>query len=439
MYQLSAARRARKHKHYGLFMDPGTGKTITALDILLQPHRRIQTVLVICPSICVGVWRMQIKQHLKIVSYVTSDIPLFFEKGHLTRIKFLILTIDSARIYWTALRDRFDAVIVDEAHRLCDRGSQQSERVAKIGESARHRQALTGTPLRSNELDLFGLYRFLDPSVFGDNWEGFADEYACKTGYLNKQFVPRPSMRKKLRRKAYRVAFRIAKEDALDLPPEVYQYIPFEIPPAARLIYEDIKRDMIHWADDMVITTPWAITQKLRLAQISSGFVRDDDENLVRVHTAKRDAFADWLIDRPTDEPLVIFYLANPDLDAITEVVESCKRKFDVIRGGVPERRKEARWRAFQAGRYNTLVAQISASGIGCELYRASAAMFYSLNYSFVDYRQARDRIHRHGQLSKVTYYHLYARASIEGKILRVLKRKEGIARLFNDLKKKAR
>lgn len=420
-------------------MDPGTGKTITSLAILLQPHRRIRTVLIICPSICVGVWRGQIKEHLRIASYVTTDIPFFFDKGHLKRIKFLILTIDSARIYWQALRDRFDAVIVDEAHRLCDKGSLQSRRISKIGARAKHRQALTGTPLRSNELDLFGLYRFLDPSVFGDNWEEFADRYAARTGYMGREWVPLPSKRRIMRRKAYRIAYRIAKEDALDLPPEVYQYIPFEIPATARRVYEDIERDMIHWADDMVITTPWAITQKLRLAQISGGYVRDDEDNLIRVHMAKRDAFRDWLIDRPTDEPIVIFYLSNPDLDTIKEVVEACGRTYQVINGTCSKTAKEGYWRAFQAGGYGTLIGQESACGEGCELFRASAAMFYSLNYSYPAYRQARDRIHRHGQLSKVTYYHLYARASIEGKILRVLKRKEGIARLFNDLKRKAR
>ncbi len=55
------------------------------------------------------------------------------------------------------------------------------------------------------------------------------------------------------------------------------------------------------------------------------------------------------------------------------------------------------------------LVLQIGVGALGIDLTAAHYCVFYSPDYSLTTYLQARDRLHRHGQTHKVTYYHLIA------------------------------
>jgi SNF2 family DNA or RNA helicase len=73
-------------------------------------------------------------------------------------------------------------------------------------------------------------------------------------------------------------------------------------------------------------------------------------------------------------------------------------------------------------------IAQIQAGSLGIDLTPASVAIFYSLDYAYANYVQAQDRLHRIGQTSKVTYYHLVVPRSIDTLTLSILKEKGNIA-----------
>ena len=57
--------------------------------------------------------------------------------------------------------------------------------------------------------------------------------------------------------------------------------------------------------------------------------------------------------------------------------------------------------------------------------------IFMSYSYSFLDYAQAQDRIHRIGQHYPCTYYNIIARNTIDNTILYALKNKRRISKLL--------
>jgi SNF2 family DNA or RNA helicase len=73
-------------------------------------------------------------------------------------------------------------------------------------------------------------------------------------------------------------------------------------------------------------------------------------------------------------------------------------------------------------------VAQIQTAGLGITLTAADTAIFYSLDYSFANYDQARARLHRIGQRNSVTYIHLVARGTVDEKVLKALQKKKSVA-----------
>ena len=73
-------------------------------------------------------------------------------------------------------------------------------------------------------------------------------------------------------------------------------------------------------------------------------------------------------------------------------------------------------------------VAQTRTAGLGITLTAADTAIFYSLDYSFADYDQARCRIHRIGQRNTCTYIHLLAKDTVDSKVLQALQQKRSVA-----------
>jgi Superfamily II DNA/RNA helicases, SNF2 family len=73
-------------------------------------------------------------------------------------------------------------------------------------------------------------------------------------------------------------------------------------------------------------------------------------------------------------------------------------------------------------------LAQIQTAGLGITLHAADTAIFYSMDYSFANYDQARARIHRIGQRNACTYIHLVAQGTVDEKVLAALQAKKSVA-----------
>ena len=79
------------------------------------------------------------------------------------------------------------------------------------------------------------------------------------------------------------------------------------------------------------------------------------------------------------------------------------------------------------------LVGQIQVASLAIDLTCAHIGVFYSRDYSLLNFDQARGRLHRHGQEQKVTYYHLIATNTIDAKIFQALKQKDELQRKLLD------
>jgi SNF2 family DNA or RNA helicase len=78
-------------------------------------------------------------------------------------------------------------------------------------------------------------------------------------------------------------------------------------------------------------------------------------------------------------------------------------------------------------------LAQIKTGREGITLHSADTMIFYSLDYSYADYEQAKARIHRSGQVRKCTYIHFIAKDTVDEKVMEVLRTKGDVARMVVD------
>ena len=405
----------------------GYGKSRVAVGVIAN---RTRLGLILCPKSVVPVWPLEFAKHLvdpKDVTVVSLDGGSVAAKQkkaeravHTLRsgiIKKLVLVLNyesawrEAFAMW-ALKAGFDTLVMDEGHKVKSAGGKASRFCSRMGAVCQFRLGLSGTPMPHSPLDVYGLYRALDPSIFGSNFHQFKTRYAILGGFENKTVIGY-QRQQELHDKIKSIAL-FVPNDLLDLPPVQDIIIPVTLSSGAQKVLRLLERDFYAELEAGEITAGNALVKLLRQQQITSGYVKLDNGSMQSVDTGKRDALED-LIEGMGDDPVVVFTRFTSDLDAVADVSAKLKRNYKELSGRA---NTLAEW---QAGNGQVLGVNIQAGGAGIDLTRARYCVYYSLGFSLGDYMQSRARVHRPGQDRSVTYYHLVAENTVDSKVYNAL------------------
>lgn len=187
------------------------------------------------------------------------------------------------------------------------------------------------------------------------------------------------------------------------------------------------------------VSVDLAITQMLRLHQLTGGFLTTDEGNLAFLGSAKYDALfealEDWRGRREPDDKAVIFCKFTAEVRSICKMLSNMSERFDYFDGSHNDPRI---WQDFQ-DRPDTrvLVVQIETGGVGIDLFRANLGIFFSVGLNYVDYDQARARLLRIGQEKTVLYLHIMMEDTIDMKIRDALQSKGNLAKEVLDTYRK--
>ncbi len=437
-------------KGYGLLFEMGVGKSLTAIAIMgaLYQAGEVRRVLVVAPSSVCSVWE---REMARFADFPHKTAMLLGEKKK--RLEALAALDDggeelklAAINYESTFRDGIrealetynaDLIIADESQRIKTHSAAQSKAMHRLGDRAKYKLILTGTPVQNSAVDLYSQYRFLDPTIYGTNFYAFRNRYVVMGGYGNYQIIGYKNMDDLIRR-AHSIAYRVTKSEALDLPAETSEDRYVVMPPSVRKTYDQLRRDSYAEIEARgTITAATVLTKLLRLQQFTGGFLQlDEGARPTPVHTAKLDALADIIDDYVIDEgkKLVVFARFRPEIAAIEKLLQGRGVRYGTIHGDVPGDARGSIVDDFQDNPETMVfLAQIQTAGVGISLFAASTAVFYSLGYNYADYSQAMARIHRNGQRHPVTYIHLLAEDSVDIKTMQALACKEDLSKSITD------
>ena len=423
-YQIEAARKAIQKQKLGLWMEQGTGKTLVALRVatLLWKKGLVNSVLVLAPKVVLSVWEKEIKDTL--LCPYSIDI-----NGD--GIQFDLLNYERLRNYKDKKKRRvkYDLVIADESHRIKNRNSIQSKVAAKFSENAPYVLALSGTPRGNEDVDFYAQYRFINPSLFG-TWKEFDKEYLKPCGYMGYKRKLRPLKAKKFYQIIHENSYRITKDECFELPGITETTIPVEL--VNRAPYDKLLADLVikfkSQEDIITIEAPLAITLASKLQQLASGFIYDEQHNIIPTDDSKVKALKELLSD--IKGRVIIFCKYTYEIDLIYKELADLY-KILVYDGRTKDK---SAWKQFS--QYDIFLAQIKSGGTGLNLQNeSSTVIFYSLTFSYIDTSQAKDRVYRYGQKEKVSVYYLVAKDTIEEDILdRVNNKKEGAKEVLDSV-----
>jgi SNF2 family DNA or RNA helicase len=422
--------------YWGLFAEPGLGKTKIVLDILTYNKtvaKKGGTALIVCPNTLVENWAEEVVKH--------SDLSFIMLTGtRANRVRKLELDADVYIINYEATRRltrelmerKFRFLVLDESTSVKNFKSQQSKACYDISTTTPRRFILSGTPIMNSPLDLFAQYKILSPLIFGTSFYRFRNRYAVMGGYMNKQAIQWKNL-DGLKQLAYTCATRKTKKECLDLPDKLYQVIKVDLPDEQKEVYKKLKEDFIYEYRELTVTAPIMLTRLMRFSQITAGFTKDVEGI---EHGFKKNPKIDWLInflnELHSDRKVVIFCRFRHEIKMVEEALRKARVKHVSVHGGTGDRldcinkfNKDKDIRCF--------VGQLQTAGIGINLTSASYCVFLSNSYSYGDRVQAEDRTHRIGQENNVTYIDVLARGTIDERMHKVLRKKESLANLVVD------
>lgn len=453
---------ALAQKDFALFLDLGTGKTCTAIQIMAQRFDeagRVMRTLILGPIAVVENWRREIAKFsgipaANVVTLLGPGKKRFDALQKLYREdKAAIIIMNYEGLVMTEVHKLLlyyspEIMILDESHRCKAITAKRTKAAISLADRAKYKYILTGTPILNSPMDIFSQFRILDSgATFGKNFFAFRNHYFFdrNAGMPSQKYFPdwrpREGAYQAMQEKIYTKALRVLKHQCLGLPPLVRKRVYCEMAPGQAKNYREMLKGFITYLGDKACVAELALTKGLRLQQILTGFFVDTEGETTSYEKNPRlDALQDVLENIPPGEKAIVWACFRENYRAIGELFDSLGLKYVSIVGGMSNEQRQGAIDAFQNDPDTRfMLANQAAGGTGINLTSASYAIYYSRNFRLEDDLQSEARNYRGGSQihSKITRIDIVTPGTIDEVILDALAAKENIANIILTLKDK--
>jgi SNF2 family DNA or RNA helicase len=440
--------------NYAFLADPGTGKTCAMINVLKQKYdlngRELKT-LIVAPLVTMFNWRNELmkmggfsKDRIQILTGSIANRIATMEKAPK---KIMIVNYDSfvsKDFTQAATRHGFEVIVLDESHYCKSPDAKRAKNVLLTASVAPYRYIMTGTLIPNSVMDIFMQYRILDGGeTFGDNFYVFRSKYMRDANEAWKgrrnhfpKWVPRADKFEELQNKIYSKGIRVTKEECMDLPPLVQQTYPVELSASQKRYYTQMKRDFVTFINEGnakgIMTAELAITKALRLQQIVTGVLVNEDGQTIEIEDNPRlSVVSELLHDLHTKHKVILWCSFRHNYIQLGRVCDSLGIKKVFLTGEQSSKEKDEAITAFETDdTVRVIIANRRAGGIGVNLVAASYSIVYSRNFSLEEEIQSTARNYRGGSEmhERITKIDLCAPDTLDEVITEALIQKKKIA-----------
>ena len=453
-HQLVALEKSWHRDTFAYFMEMGTGKTKVLIDNLamLYDKGRVDGALIIAPKGVVGTWfggeiPTHMADHVEYVSTLwqanitkkqQEKLNVLFKTDH--KLHVLIMNVEAfstskGKEFATKFLLSHKALMaIDESTTIKNPKAKRTKNILSVSKYAKYRRVMTGSPVTKNPLDLFTQCYFLDPfHLDHESYFSFRMRYAImKTAHISGRsiqlvagFKNLPELSEKLKPFSYRVL----KEDCLDLPDKIYMKRQIGLTPEQQKVYKQMRKEALATLNGKTVTTMTALTQLMRLHQITCGHFSADDGTIQEVKNNRLSELLDVLEE--VEGKAIIWAHYQHDVRNIFKLLEDKYGQGSVVHyygKTLPEQRDYAIENFKNNDKVRFFVGTPATGGYGITLIQANTVIYYSNGYDLEKRMQSEDRAHRIGQTKKVTYVDIIADDTVDTKIVKSLRKKINIA-----------
>ena len=453
-HQLVALEKSWNKETYAYFMEMGTGKTKVLIDnaAMLYDKGKIDGLLIVAPKGVTGTWNTQeIPAHLvdhienvtvlwqaNITKSQSRKLGTLFKTGE--ELHILIMNVEAfstqkgVDFAGKFLLSHRTLMVIDESTTIKNPKAKRTKNIIQLSDKAKYRRILTGSPVTKNPLDLFSQCYFLDPyHLDHQSYYSFRTRYAImKTAYIAGRSIQLVSGFKHLNELSEKLkpfSYRVLKEDCLDLPDKIYMKRIITLTSEQLKVYKQMKEQALAILNEKTVTTVNALTQLMRLQQITCGHFVADDGTTQEIKSNRLDELMDILDE--VEGKAIIWAHWQADIKRIIKEIKKVHGPGSVVDyyGLTPHDQRQKNKDNFQKKEeVRFFVGTPATGGYGLTLTAANTVIYYSNGYDLEKRIQSEDRAHRIGQHKPVTYVDILAEETVDAKIVKSLRKKINIA-----------
>lgn len=413
-YQRYAEDFILEHEEAGLFLDMGLGKTAATLSAIKKLDWDIERVLVIAPKEpAVHTWPEELQKwdQFKDLSWA---LAVGTEKERVAALhkKAFITIINRENVAWLVkrylkLRWPWDCVVIDELSSFKNQAAQRFKALRKVRPQVKRIIGLTGTPASNGYMDLWAECYLLDQGkALGKTLTGYRQQYFTPgwgNGSVVYRWDLRPGAEETIKERIAPMCVSMKTEDYLDLPDRLDIVKKFPLSVKSQKRYEELEKTYLLDVDGETIDAVNAAALSVKLMQLCSGAVYDEDHEAVYLHDEKIQVVSQ-LIEESGGENVIIFYGFRHEKDRL---MAAFPEAVDIKAKGAYE--------DWKAGKIKILLAHPASAGHGLNLQSGGhISIWFTLPTSLELYQQAVKRLHRQGQTDIVRNYIVLAEGTYE-------------------------
>ncbi len=396
--------------------DMGLGKTLQAITLLTKIHSEKKgTSLVVMPKSLIYNWENEINKFspgLKSGIYYGNTRDISIMKGK----DVILTTYGTIRNDIEKLRkENFELVILDESQNIKNVNAQTTKAIMLL--NSNNRLALSGTPIENNLSELYSLFRFLNPAMFG-SLDEFNMTYANPIQRDNDKDAIQ-----ELKKKIYPFILRRVKKEVLkDLPEKIEQTLFIDMNKEQKRFYDERRMyyyNMVntHIKEQGLGKSQFYILQALNeLRQITSC----PESKNINITSSKREVLINNVADAVANgHKVLVFTNYINSIENVCKDLDKFGIKYLSMTGATKDRQSLVD--KFQKdSSYKVFVMTLKTGGVGLNLTSADTIFIYDPWWNKTVENQAVDRAYRLGQDRTVFSYKLILKDSIEEKILKL-------------------
>jgi hypothetical protein len=420
--------------------DMGLGKTVQLLALLLAERespsngKRPGPTLLICPVSVADNWRREAARFApSLTVHVHHGRERLKGAAFARAVKRCDLVVTT---YALALRDRemltkvqWERVVLDEAQHIKTREAKQTRAIRAL--KARHRVALTGTPVENRLAELHSILDFLNPGLLGSA-QSFREQFAIPVERWRDGAAA-----KRLRRVSGPFILRRLKTDKdiiSDLPEKIEMRVDCRLTTEQATLYRAVVDEMLERIEQArgIARSGIVLQALMKLKQVCNhpahllkdrSRLGERSDKLARLEQILEEALAEG------DKALCFTQFAEFGHQLRAHLQERLGREVLFLHGGTPKSKRDQMVQRFQSPDGPSLfVLSLKAGGTGLNLTAANHVIHFDRWWNPAVEDQATDRAFRIGQRKNVQVRKLTCVGTLEERIDQLIAEKKDLA-----------
>jgi SWI/SNF-related matrix-associated actin-dependent regulator 1 of chromatin subfamily A len=445
-----------------LALDMGVGKTAVSIAVLLArtttTSASLDSVvksnnLVICPSTLKHNWLSEFKKFINdkskvhIIEITSAKLAAEILSSNYQKCANFVVSYELLhKVADTLLKYKWDTVVFDEAHAIKHHKSSRSQAALAIRKKCKHVLLLTGTPTPVHQ-HFWNLLRFLDMHIFADFFHYkpptmriqpssetffFAERYTFPQVVYDPRAQPRwthtnSARMEELHALTRQYVIRQKKEDVLDLPPLIREYI----------VIGRASQSQIRKHEHTIIKAAKVAEEK---GAIYAKAILNEEVRETALHKLPfvLKYLSTFIEADENHEKIIVWAHSKEVIEGIHLYLDKIKSKHIVVNGDTPSKKRPGLFKQFETDP-NTRIAvfSLTACGTGLNFAFCHLAIYAELTFFYIEHMQSEARVYRVGSTgSKVVLVYLVFEGLTDEGLWNAMFRKTNTESLVLDNKK---